>query len=271
MWDPNRYASFAPERSRPFADLMARVRPGADTSWGPPPRVVVDLGCGDGPLTLSLARRWPTARMVGIDSSPEMLAAARSRDLAGEVQWRQADITDWDPAKDGPIDVLVSNAALQWVPSHRDLLPRWAAQLAPGGWLALQVPGNFEAPSHRLMREVAAGHPRAAELLGPLQRAAASDDPEGYLRLLAGAGLTVEAWETTYLHVLDPEGASACPVLDWISATGLRPALDVLTHPDERADFLHRYQRALELAYPRRSYGVPFEFRRVFAVGHRPG
>ncbi len=265
MWDANQYRRFASERHRPFYDLLARVRPESE------PRLVVDFGCGDGPLTMSLADRWPSARIVGVDASAEMLAAARAGDPDGRVEWRRERAEEWRPGELGaPIDVLVTNAALQWVPTHRDLLPRWIEHLAPGGWLALQIPGNFHAPSHRLMREVAARHTRARDLLPVLDRAAASDTAVGYLSILSAAGLRTDAWETSYVHVLDPAGAQDSPVLEWVRATGLRPVLDVLTDERERSAFLEEYDRELRVAYPRRAYGVPFEFRRIFAVGQRP-
>ncbi len=262
-WDPAQYARFAGPRSRPFADLLAQV--GAES-----PRLVVDLGCGNGPLTIGLAQRWPGARIVGVDHSPQMLAAAREADTAGRVEWVEADLATWDIASLGaPPDVVVSNAALQWVPGHLDLLGPWLDGVADDGWLALQVPGNFTAPSHTLMREVAARHTRSEELAVALRRAG-SADPSTYLRVLARDGCSVDAWETTYLHVLDPDGAQEHPVLDWVRGTGLRPVLDLLTGEEERRAFLEPYAEALASAYPRTSVGVVMPFRRVFAVAHRP-
>jgi trans-aconitate 2-methyltransferase len=262
-WDPRQYALFGSHRGRPFADLLSRVA-------APAPAVVVDLGCGDGPLTLSLTERWPDARVVGVDSSAAMLDAARNNDKHGRVDWVEAAAEAWDPASVGaPIDVLVSNAALQWVPGHVDLFPRWFAALAPDGWFAMQVPNNFDAPSHALMREVAARQPRAAELAPVLTRGANIATPRAYLRALAVLGLEPDVWETTYEHVLDPDGEQRSPVLEWVRGTGLRPVLDVLTGEDERRAFLDEYTAALDDAYPRAPYGVVLGFRRIFAVGHK--
>ena len=262
-WDPQQYALFASHRGRPFADLLTRVAAAG-------PHVVVDLGCGDGPLTLGLAQRWPDARIVGVDSSPEMLAAARTHDPAGRVEWVQATAEEWRPADAGaPVDVLVTNAALQWVPGHLDLIPRWAEGLAPGGWFAMQVPNNFDAPSHALMREVAARQPRADEILPRLERALGVAAPQDYLAVLAGLGLESDVWVTEYQHILDPVAAQRSPVLEWVRGTGLRPVLDVLTGEDERAAFLEAYTEALDTAYPRRPWGVVLGFSRIFAVGHR--
>src|SRR6478736_3871228 len=152
-WDPAQYGLFSDHRRRPFGDLLARVGAVA-------PSVVVDLGCGPGPLTLGLADRWPQARIIGVDSSPHMLEQARAADPAARVEWIEADVASWQPP--AGVDVIVTNATLQWVPGHLDLLPRWVDALAPGGWFAMQVPGNFDAPSRALLREVAAGSAAAS-------------------------------------------------------------------------------------------------------------
>lgn len=261
-WDPSSYGQFSNERARPFQDLMGRV---AATD----PQLVVDLGCGNGPLTLSLAERWPQARVVGVDNSTQMLDVARGQDQGGRVEWVEADLAEWDIASLGAApDVIVTNAALQWVPRHLPLIDAWVEALAPGGWFALQVPGNFDAPTHALMRETAVSHPRAGELEAASKRYGAGD-PSTYLQVLATAGLDVDAWETTYTHVLDPEGRSANPVLDWVSGTGLRPMLEVLDDEAEREEFIASYAAKVAEAYPRTPAGVLLAFRRVFAVGRK--
>ncbi|GAA5072206.1 trans-aconitate 2-methyltransferase [Thermocatellispora tengchongensis] len=253
IWDPEVYGRYADERSRPFFELVARV-PARD------PHYVVDAGCGSGELTAELARRWPQALVRGFDSSPAMIAKARPGErLAFEVR----DARDELPAPEGlPIDVLVSNAVLQWVPEHRELLPRWLDALAPGGVLAFQVPGNFGAPSHTLVRELCRTTWR--DRLGDLARDEHPvDDAAGYLDLLAGPGVRVDAWETTYVHVLPGENA----VLGWVQGTALRPMLDRLGGDDDARDaFLADCAAALEKAYPRRAYGTAFPFRRIFVV-----
>ena len=266
-WDPQQYALFGGHRGRPFADLLARVD-------APAPGLVVDLGCGDGPLTLGLAARWPRARVVGVDSSSAMLERARALDGGSRVEWVEARVEDWDPtASAEPVDVLTTNATLQWVPGHLDLVPRWVEALRPGGWFAMQVPSNFDAPSHELMRVVAARHPRATELANVLRHTDAVAEPATYLDLLAGLGLEADVWRTTYLQVLDPAGAQRSPVLEWVRGTGLRPVLDVFAQDGDdtgRDAFLDDYVTALDAAYPRRPWGVAFPFARTFAVGHKP-
>ena len=249
-WDPERYLAYAGERGRPFVELVARIDAGR-------PRTVVDLGCGPGTLTALLAERWPEAVVTGLDASPEMVAAARER--ADGIAYEVADLRAWVDEPGEPVDVLVSNATLQWVPGHLDLLPALVARVRPGGWLAFQVPGNFEEPSHTIRRELADEAPYAAhtrDLATP-----ASHDPATYLSALAALGCTVDAWETTYLHVLTGED----PVFTWVSGTGARPTLQAL--PDElRAAYETELKRRLRAAYPPAPYGVVLPFRRIFVV-----
>lgn len=251
-WDPDRYLTFADDRGRPMVDLLARV--GATV-----PRAVVDLGCGPGNLTALLARRWPGAQVTGVDSSPEMVA--RAREAEPDLAFEEADLRHWVPA--APVEVLVSNATLQWVPGHLDLLPRLVGAVTPGGWLAFQVPGNFEEPSHVLRRELESEEPYAAHTAG-LERPG-SHDPVTYLEALAALGCAVDAWETTYLHVLTGED----PVFTWISSTSARPVLAALP-ADLRSDFEAELKRRLRTAYPPRPEGVVLPFRRVFVVARTP-
>jgi trans-aconitate 2-methyltransferase len=257
MWDPAQYLHFADERSRPFFELTGRigaVRPG----------LVVDLGCGPGQLTATLAVRWPEAEVLGLDYSAEMIAAAQSSEFgvaAGRLSFAVGDVTQWRP--DRPADVIVSNAMLQWIPAHLALLPRLAGWLAPGGWLAFQVPGNFDQPSHEILRELAISA-RWRDQLAGVQLNRQSGDPAEYLDLLARTGLAVDAWETTYLHVLPGPD----PVTDWYTGTGLRPVLAALDAAAS-ADFIRQYSERVKAAYPAAPYGTVLPFRRVFAVAHR--
>ena len=262
-WNPEQYERFSDHRRRPFADLISRVGAGS-------PEVVVDLGCGPGPLTLSLAQRWPDAWVIGVDASAAMLDQARRNDSSSRVEWVLSDVESWDPAETGgPVDVITSNALLQWVPDHVQLIPRWVSALSAHGWFAMQVPGNFDSPSHTLLREVAARSPRAAELLPRLRGAEAVSTPSAYTALFAGLGCDVDAWETTYQHILDPAGDQHEPVLEWTTGTAMLPIFEVLKGEAERAAFISDYGTALARAYPRQSFGTVFPFRRVFAVAHK--
>jgi trans-aconitate 2-methyltransferase len=256
MWDPDQYQHFGDERSRPFFDLLARV--GAQA-----PDTVVDLGCGPGTLTVALTRRWPGAVVRGIDNSAEMVEAARSLPASDDqrLSFVQGDVRDYRP--DGGVDVIVSNAVLQWVPDHLAVLARWAGFLQTGGWLAFQIPGNYDQPSHLALRELASGD-RWRSLLAGVQLNRQAADPAEYLDLLTRVGFEVDAWETTYLHVLHGED----PVLDWYQGTGLRPVLAAL-RPEQAAEFLDEYRARMSEAYPAAPYGTVFPFRRVFVVAVR--
>jgi trans-aconitate 2-methyltransferase len=246
-WDPALYLDFDDHRSRPFRDLLARV--GATA-----PRRVVDLGCGPGHLTEVLAARWPAADVRALDSSPEMVAAARERGVAAEL----ADVVDWMPPPD--TDVVITNAVLQWVPSHPQLLPRWLQALPPGAWFAMQVPGNFGAPSHALTRELLAEPQWRGRV--EVRGEKAVPEPVEYAELLAAYAADIDVWETTYLQRLTGED----PVLQWVSGTALRPVRDALSVEDY-ADFRAELAPRLRAAYPMRGDGSTwFPFRRIFAV-----
>ena len=253
-WDPDRYLTYADERGRPFVELVARI--GAES-----PTSVVDLGCGPGNLTGLLRERWPEADISGLDSSPEMIERAREAD-GGGITFEIADLRTWAHEAQ-PVDVLISNATLQWVPGHLELLPALAGRVRPDGWLAFQVPGNFDEPSHVIRTELAAEAPYAARLSGV--DVPSSHDPAVYLRALTDFGCTVDAWETTYLHVL----TGPDPVFTWVSGTGARPTLQALTG-ELRTSFEAEFKRRLAAAYPPQPYGVVLPFRRVFVVAQRP-
>ncbi|MGB3187000.1 MAG: methyltransferase domain-containing protein [Ornithinimicrobium sp.] len=251
-WDPERYLSFDDERGRPFVELLRRIEV-AD------PREVVDLGCGARNLTRLLAQRWPSAHVLGIDSSPEMIDRARA--VPG-VEARMQDVREWTrkaPPSSADVDVLVCNAALQWLPDHLDLLPAMTQRVVPGGWLAFSVPANFDEPSHTIRAELAV-EPAYAEYTTDLPRPR-SHDPHTYLRALHSLGCAVDAWETTYLHVLRGQD----PVFDWVSGTGARPTLQAL--PDDlRQRFETAFKDRLRQAYPDEGHGVVLPFHRVFVV-----
>ena len=243
MWDPAQYLAFADHRARPFYELLARV--GAEE-----PRRVVDVGCGPGNLTLALSSRWPSAVVEAFDSSPEMVEAAR----AVGVDARVDDVTAREPLPD--TDVVVSNAVLQWVPSHPSIVSRWASALPSGAWLAFQVPGNYADASHRLIREVAGpGLEHVFRAEKPVL------DPVEYASLLADCS-AVDAWETTYVQRL----SGPDPVLEWVSGTALRPVRAALSSTDWEA-YVAELAPRLREAYPQRADGTTwFPFRRIFAV-----
>jgi trans-aconitate 2-methyltransferase len=251
-WDPEVYMRFAGERSRPAVELLTRVPLRAPTR-------VIDLGCGPGNSTAVLAAHWPHAEIEGLESSREMLTRARASGL--RANWIDGDIESWMP--DDPYDVIFSNATLHWISHHHLLLPTLMSYVADWGALAFQVPRNFDAPSHVLMRQVTESGPWAAKLADACRLNVLS--PEAYFDILAPLAKSVDIWETTYIHVLEGED----PVLAWVSGTGLRPFVQPLDN-EERETFLARYRTQLREAYPRRPDGKTlFPFQRLFAVALR--
>lgn len=253
-WNANLYRRFEDERTRPAIDLLARVGAAAPTT-------VVDLGCGPGNSTELLVQRWPGAVVTGVDNSPDMLASARKR-LPG-VPFVDGDAASWRP--DRPCDVIFANALLQWVPDHAQLYPRLVEQLAPGGWLAVQVPDNHAEPSHALMRAAALALGRADVVAGAESERAPIGSFDDHYRWLAGCA-RVDLWRTEYVHPL----AGVDAIVDWLRATGLRPYLARLAG-DDQARFLARYRDALATAYPAHPDGkVLLGFPRLFVVAQKP-
>jgi trans-aconitate 2-methyltransferase len=244
---------FEDERSRPAAELLARV-PLAN------PRRVVDIGCGPGNSTELLLARYPEAEVIGLDSSPEMLAAARKR--LPSVRFIEADVLGWTP--EPPADLLFSNATFHWVCGHRDALKRLLATLPPGGVLALQMPDNLTEPTHRLMQDVAMDGPWRHKFASPIER---EDIPPAaaYYDLLKPLAATVDIWTTIYNHPL----AGAPAILEWVRGTGLRPYLARLT-ADEQGAYLADYLERLAKTYPPLVDGrVLLRFPRLFIVAVR--
>lgn len=257
-WNADQYLRFGDERTQPCRDLVARIALAS-------PRRIIDLGCGPGNSTEVLAKRWPAAELTGLDSSPEMIDAARG--MYPERRWVVRDIAAWATGDDGPFDVVFSNAAMQWVDDHATTYPRLLTRAASGGALAVQVPCNYGAPAHRLMRELAESDGWRARLPAGGVREWHVHDPGFYYDVLAPHAARIEVWETEYLHVMaGPEA-----IVDWYKGTGLRPFLDALASDAERASFMAEYLELIRVAFPRRPDGrVLFPFRRLFVVAYRP-
>jgi trans-aconitate 2-methyltransferase len=252
-WDPNIYLKFGAERTRPAAELLARIPTDA-------PQRVVDLGCGPGNSTALLVERWPHAEVTGLDSSPEMIAEAKASGI--KANWELGDVATWQADK--PFDVVYSNATLQWIGDHPKLLPHLMKSVADGGVFAFQVPCNFGEPSHTLLYELAANGPWADKLKNRRDRAAVLK-ADAYFDILEPLSKFLDIWETTYTQVLDGEDA----VFHWMSGTGLRPFSNALAG-EERDTFLAEYKKRLAKAYPMRASGKTlYPFQRLFAVARR--
>lgn len=260
-WNPAQYLQYEDARLRPALELIARIPLAA-------PARIVDLGCGAGNVALHLARRWPLARITGVDGDEAMLAKAREA-TAGDARFRfeHADLAAWHAAQ--PFDLVFSNAALHWLDGHESLFARLARSVAAGGTLAVQMPGNFGARSHLSLHETAQA-PRWRERLGPLVRAQPVAQAATYFDWLAPHFARVDVWTTEYLQHLPRRADGEHPVLAWMRGSALLPFLDALLDGDEREAFVHALASRLALAYPIRADGsVLFAFRRLFIVASR--
>jgi len=255
-WDSSQYLKFANERTQPAIDLAAHVALEAPTR-------VIDLGCGPGNSTAVLARRWPKARLAGLDSSTEMIATARQQNP--QWTWWTGDITNWSKSTIETFDVVFSSAALQWVPNHTQLLPALLVRVAPGGAFAMQVPGNLEAPAHRIMSDLVSSASWATFFREPV-REWWVEEISFYYDLLASHAVQLALWTTDYLHVLP----NAEAIVEWYKGTGLRPFIDMLSDPADQKRFLADYLHEIKRAYPAHTDGrVLFPFRRFFLVAYR--
>ncbi|MDV7340516.1 methyltransferase domain-containing protein [Terasakiella sp. A23] len=247
-WNPETYLKFDAPRLRPALDLIGQVHLKN-------PRTIVDLGCGPGNVTQILKERWPDADVTGIDSSPHMLEKAKA--AYPDVSWQQADVSTWKP--DGPVDLIYSNACLHWLEDHEGLFTRLFSYLSYDGVLAVQMPSNFAAPTHQLIRDVLGkGHPLSPGF--PVHA------PQEYYDWLASEAMHLNLWETTYQHILEGDN----PVADWTKGAALRPVLDDLTDDQARKEFETDYRARIAKAYPKSGNGkTVMPFKRFFLIAQK--
>jgi trans-aconitate 2-methyltransferase len=253
-WSAKQYVAFEDERTRPVRDLVGAL-PVTEA------KLVIDLGCGPGNSTEVLAARYLDAKVIGIDSSEDMIVAARKR--MPRARFAVQDVQEWRGG--GPYDVILANAVFQWVPKHETLFPALLQELRPGGALAVQMPDNLEEPAHRLMRDTASQGPWSAKLAAASEARTALADAGWYYELLRPLAARVDLWRTTYFH---PLGGTAA-IVEWFKGSGLRPFLEPL-NPGEREAFLRRYTEAIAQAYPAPADGsVLLPFPRLFLIAVR--
>ena len=258
-WDANLYLKFADARMRPALDLMARLDP---ANAARPGHAIYDLGCGAGNISRILAERFPDGPIVGIDSSEDMLAKARSQTADKRVTFEKGDLAHFKPGT--PPSILYSNAAYQWLPGHIDMFPGLLKTLPSGGQLAIQMPRNLDAPSHALMRTAAEAGPWRDKLknVGSVIRV---EEPAQYYDKLKPLCADLDIWESIYQQVLTGKD----PVAQYTSSTGLRPFIEALDEKEGKA-FYECYAGMIAKAYPTRADGITlFPFRRMFIVARR--
>ena len=255
-WNPAQYGTFLDWRTRPSRDLAQRINIAA-------PARIIDLGCGPGNSTAVCAERWPAASIAGLDSSPEMIAAARA--AQPDRCWAVGDIGEWalQPSKPGEqVDLIFSCAALQWIDNHATVFPRLIEKLSPGGVLAAHMPA-YDAIPNRIMREMARSQQWRQWFPDGRAKEWRSHALEFYYTVLARSAKWLDLWATDYLQIMpDLDG-----IVEWYKSTGLRPYLDPIEDDGERREFLDEYRSRLDPFYPKSEMGrVPFLFRRIFIV-----
>lgn len=247
-WNAHQYLKFADERIRPCRDLASRIGIAE-------PRRIIDLGCGPGNSAAVLLERWPKSEVTGLDSSSSMIDVARREQP--DRRWVAGDITEWASTEKSQFDLVFSNAALQWVPDHAALYPRLVQRVAPGGAFAAQIPADFDALPHRLMRELAPPDVKAKEWY--------SHEPAFYYDVLAPHAGVVDIWETIYQHVL----TNADAIVEWYKGSGMRPFLEAMSSEAERNEFVAAYTEKIRAAYkPQPDGKVLFPFRRLFVIAY---
>ncbi|WP_316847313.1 trans-aconitate 2-methyltransferase [Pedobacter psychrodurus] len=253
-WSAAQYSKFEKERNRPVMDLLEHI-PATDV------KNAVDIGCGPGNSTELLQAKYPDAVVSGIDSSADMVAAAKKR--MPNNSFELADITQW--RAEGTYDVIFANAALQWVPDHATLFPNLIGKLNNGGSLAVQMPDNFEEPTHRLMRAIASEDRWEGKLISASKRVA-REGAEWYYENLRNKVNSLDIWRTIYFHPLQ---GGVKGIVEWLKGTGLRPYLNALDTA-EQVLFIDRFEKELAKAYPVFDDGVVLlPYPRLFIVATR--
>jgi len=253
-WDASLYLQFANQRTQPALDLIARINM-------PHPARIIDLGCGPGNSTAMLKNRWPDAAITGLDSSTEMIAAAAQ--AYPSEKWVLADAARW--TSDAPLDIVFSNAALQWMSNHAALFPHLLEQLKPAGVLAVQIPSHYASPLHQVVLEVSRNASWNQRMEAP-RNALTKGSPSFYYDILQPLVSHLDIWETEYFHVMDTHQS----IVDWFRGTGLRPYLEALDSTEEKKLFERMLLDGYTRAYPRQKDGrILFPFRRLFIIACR--
>ena len=252
-WDPDQYLKFGNERTQPSIDLAARIE--LDN-----PHSIIDIGCGPGNSTAVLRNRWPKARFSGLDNSPAMIEKAK-RDHR-DTNWIVADASTYDFKE--KYDIVFSNAAIQWMPDHKSLIPRFLEIVNSGGALAVQVPANWDSPLHLAVRNVAS-QDKWSRMTAGVERILSDNTPEFYYDIISSAGSKVALWTTTYYHIL----RSHTELVEWYKGTAMRPFLEKLPDDEARAEFEKEVLTRCKANYVIQSDGrLLYPFRRTFFIAY---
>ena len=253
-WNPQQYLKFAGERTQPSIDLAARIA--VDN-----PTHVIDIGCGPGNSTQVLTKRWPAAKVLGLDSSAEMISKA-SKDYP-ELEWVTADASEYEFRR--KYDVVFSNAALQWIPDQEHVIVKLLSAVSEGGVLAVQVPADVNSHLRKAVIATAAER-RWSALAEGAENVIVYHDVDFYYDLVSTTAIRLDIWETIYYHVLD----SHRDLVEWYKGTGMRPFLERLPDDASRDEFEEEVLRKISGVYKISGNGkLLYPFRRIFFVAYK--
>jgi trans-aconitate 2-methyltransferase len=253
-WNSAGYLKFVNERTQPAVDLINRI----DKEN---PLKIIDIGCGPGNSTEVLAKRFPNAKILGADNSPNMIEAAEKK--YPNLQFVLCDASKDLISLDNDFDIVFSNACIQWIPNHNELLKNMMGLLRQGGVLAVQTPMNYNEPIHQIIGEVSASEKWASRFLN--KRIFYNLSQSGYYDLLSDISADFVLWQTTYFHKMKSHG----DIMEWYRSTGLRPYLDVLSE-DDKHEFERDVYDKLTAAYPKQKNGeIIFRFPRFFFIANK--
>ncbi|MFC2137814.1 methyltransferase domain-containing protein [Bacteroidota bacterium] len=253
-WNPELYLKFGKERIQPSIDLVSRI----DFKN---PKNIIDIGCGPGNSTQILAERWPDARILGVDKSPAMIEKAK-RDYPNQ-DWRIMDSGKNEINE--KFDIVFSNATIQWISNHADLLKRFYNLLIDGGMIAIQLPLFFDMPLGKSIASIAEDK-RWSSFTKEVTSLFTIHDCSTYYNYLTEFYNSMEIWESDYIHILDSQES----ILEMIRSTGLRPYLDKLDNEKDRNNFEDLVLKGIIKDYPLQKDGkVLFPFKRLFFIAKR--
>ncbi len=254
-WNPEHYLKYRNERTQPSIDLVSRIQ--IDFT----PENIIDIGCGPGNSSQVLIQRWPEAGLVGLDSSEAMIEKAK-KDYPDQ-EWLLADAATFrSPVK---YDILFSNATIQWIPDHKELLNRFYELLSSRGVMAVQIPLFWDMPIGKAIKKTASGS-QWNSITREVEKLFTIHDRSFYYDVLSAFFNTLELWQTSYFHILDSHHS----ILDMIRSTGLKPYYERLEKREAIASFEKEVFQSIQQDYPVQKNGkVIFPFERLFFIGYK--
>ncbi len=253
-WNPEQYLKYKSERTQPSIDLVSRIKIEN-------PKNIIDIGCGPGNSTQILHQRWPSAEIVGLDHSEEMIKKARED--YPEQKWLAADVSSFK--SNIFYDIVFSNAVLHWIPHHEILVPNLFKLVRNRGAMAVQVPANHESPLHKALLSVSSGEKWHRYTKG-CEKMLHHHPAEYYYQLLTPIASKIELWETTYYHILPSHQG----LIEWGKGTAMKPYLDRLPDDSKKNRFEKEVLAGCKKAYKRQKDGsIVFRFNRLFFIAYR--